>query len=192
MQRQRFGMKSRGQGYRRKSILSACQAHNYTFKRDKERPLPFGEKKRRTQRLPQTQERIIKSFPSLRIQTCVFLYIYTPPVLLQLAANRAERLISPIPFAFSNLISLCVSETERHVKSFEILKGVVRRRILFIFHLRLQIVRVSMQLDMGALCDLYLCRLCVDGWHEIRTQLCARGPHRRRISFFALGRCHKL
>jgi hypothetical protein len=60
-QQQRFGMKSRGQGYRRKSILSACQAHNYTFKLDKD-PFPLatrGEKKRRTQSvlcLPQTRE----------------------------------------------------------------------------------------------------------------------------------------
>jgi hypothetical protein len=75
-QQQRFGMKSRGQGYRRKSILSACQAHNYTFKLDKD-PFPLvtrGEKKRRRTQsvcLPQTREqsseRIIKSFPSLRI-----------------------------------------------------------------------------------------------------------------------------
>jgi hypothetical protein len=73
---QRFGMKSRGQGYRRKSILSACQPHNYTFKLDKELysdPFPLATVKRsaRTRvRLPQTREsseRIIKSFPSLRI-----------------------------------------------------------------------------------------------------------------------------
>jgi hypothetical protein len=191
-------MKSRGQGYRRKSILSACQAHNYTFKLDKERPLPFagdGEKKRS---VPPTDEReqpaahnkIISIITHLDSAVCIFVYATT-------VGGKSSREIdkSDSAYAFSNLISLCVSETQRHVQVLKNLKGVVRRRILFIFHLGASDVQITRRDAIRHARTRISDGLCVSrrAGRDSRAQLCAaRGPHRRRISFFALGRCQKL